>query len=269
MAHTNDISKLLVTDTPVYEVIVLSALGSTPRDAGSWMLVSAAHSWGTIGGGQLEKIALEKVVELIAEDRREAHDDIPLGPDIGQCCGGRVGLRYIRLSQTAKDAIKTRVEKEITNQPHLYIFGAGHTGRALALCCELLPVRCIVVDQREDEMALLPKTIEKRLTALPEVELKSAPAGSAFVVMTHDHALDFLITFEALARQDAAYVGMIGSKTKRAKFKSWIEENGPQNPIDALQCPMAAHAKGDKRPAVIASVIAAEIMVAFARVNGS
>ena len=265
MAYTHDIAKLLDIDAPVYEVAVDSAQGSTPREAGSWMLVSQTHSWGTIGGGRLENIAIEKVAELILGNSPTARIDLPLGPEIGQCCGGRVSLTLTKLDHPAKAAVKARVAAEISQRPHVYIFGAGHTGRALAQFCAMLPVRCIVVDSRSEELSLVSKSVEQRLSALPEAELSNAPANSAFVVMTHDHALDFLICSDALARQDAAYVGMVGSRTKRAKFLSWTQENLNGLSTDALHCPMAAHAKLDKRPEVLAAHIAAEIMSSFAQ----
>ncbi len=73
----------------------------------------------------------------------------------------------------------------------------------------------------------MPAGVETRLTPVPEEMVRSAPPGAAFVVLTHDHALDFLIVAEALKRKDAAYVGMIGSKTKKATFRSWYSEDRP------------------------------------------
>ena len=80
--------------------------------------------------------------------------------------------------------------------------------------------------------------------------------------MTHDHALDFLIAGEALARRDAAYVGMVGSKTKRAKFSSWyLQQGGDEDTLERLILPIGAQGLGDKRPSVIAALAAAEIIV--------
>ena len=111
----------------------------------------------------------------------------------------------------------------MAERPHVYVFGAGHVGDALAMALSLVPVRIVLVDTREDELsASTVPGIETCLTAMPEAVVRDAPAGSAFVILTHDHALDFLIAAEALRRDDAAYVGMIGSKTKRATFKNWL-----------------------------------------------
>jgi len=98
------------------------------------------------------------------------------------------------------------------------------------------------------------------LTALPEAAIRGAEPGAAFVIATHDHGLDFLLAAEALARGDAAYVGMIGSATKRAAFASFARARG----VDParLVCPIGGPG-GDKRPAVIAALTAAELMRAL------
>jgi xanthine dehydrogenase accessory factor len=96
--------------------------------------------------------------------------------------------------------------------------------------------------------------------------VRSAPAGAAFVVLTHDHALDFLIVAEALKRTDAAYVGMIGSKTKKATFRSWYLKSAGGSEADfvRLVSPIGGDTVKDKRPAVIAALAAAEIMTVLA-----
>jgi xanthine dehydrogenase accessory factor len=111
----------------------------------------------------------------------------------------------------------------------------------------------------------MPETVEARLTPMPEAVVREAPAGSAFAILTHDHALDFLIVAEALKRNDAAYVGMIGSKTKKATFKSWFlkSADGSEAEFNHLVSPIGGNAVKDKRPPVIAALAAAEIMTAL------
>ena len=89
-------------------------------------------------------------------------------------------------------------------------------------------------------------------------------------MLTHDHALDFLIAREALARGDAAYVGMIGSRTKRVSFERWLRraEDGAAADTGALVCPIGAAGRPDKRPEVIAAFVAAEIMRTHRRLAG-
>ena len=126
-----------------------------------------------------------------------------------------------------------------------------------------MPVNPIVIDNREDQIALCPDGVEKHLLALPEEDIRSAPDASVFVIVTHDHALDFLLAREALQRGDAAYVGMIGSKTKRGRFSNWLrQECGPDaaRMLEELVCPIGAGGVADKRPEIIAAMVAAEII---------
>lgn len=245
-------------------VEVTEAKGSTPREQGAWMLVSSSSILGTIGGGQLEFLAIAKARELIAENLASGALDIPLGPEIGQCCGGRVGLDISIVDEARQSELLRRAEAEDAARPHVYLFGGGHVGHALAAALALLPVRVIVVETRAEALEGLPPEVERKLTPVPEEQVRTAPAHSAFLVLTHDHALDFLIVSEALAREDAAYVGMIGSKTKKATFKSWYLKNGGDEARFArLVTPIGGEAVRDKRPEVIAAMAAAEVMAAL------
>jgi xanthine dehydrogenase accessory factor len=239
-----------------------SVRGSSPREQGTFMLVGQEAIFGTIGGGALEYMVIYHARKLIAEGRAEAAMDVPLGPEIGQCCGGRVGVSLHFADAMTRAKLAERIADDDAKASHVYIFGAGHVGRVLAQILALLPVKVEVIDTRREELALLAPEIAHRLVAMPEFVVRSAPPGSAFVIVTHDHALDFLIANEALARQDAAYVGMVGSKTKRAKFSSWfIEQGGDAAQLERVILPIGAQGIGDKRPSVIAALAAAEVMV--------
>ncbi|MER8901135.1 xanthine dehydrogenase accessory protein XdhC [Mesorhizobium sp. M0772] len=310
-------------------VEVASTKGSTPREKGAFMLVSQAATFGTIGGGQLEYIAIDKARQMVgsspsplwggsggggggggprppppppggggADDRAKpprfadaatrrpltdpphkgegkearigfdevcATLDVPLGPEIGQCCGGRVEvlIRVVDAALTAE--LIAAAEAEEAHLPHVYIFGGGHVGRALASTVALLPMRGVVIETRAEALEGMPETVETRLTPMPEAEVRNAPAGTAFAILTHDHALDFLIVAEALKRDDAAYVGMIGSKTKRATFRNWFLKSaeGTEAEFARLVSPIGGDAVKDKRPPVIAALAAAEIMTAL------
>jgi len=236
--------------------------GSSPREQGTFMLVGPDAIFGTIGGGALEYMVIEHARRLIAEGRAEAAMDVPLGPEIGQCCGGRVSVVLRHADAALRRVLLERVGAEEARLPHVYVFGAGHVGRVLARILLLLPVKVEVIDTRGEELDALPPEVPRRRVAMPEAVVRAAPRGSAFVILTHDHALDFLIAQEALARTDAAYVGMVGSRTKRAKFASWFAEQGGDGAaLDRLVLPIGAQGLGDKRPAVIAALAAAEIMV--------
>jgi xanthine dehydrogenase accessory factor len=158
-------------------------------------------------------------------------------------------------------------EVEEAHLPQVCIFGGGHVGQALAAAIALLPVHAIVVETRADALEGMPEAVDTRLTPMPEEMVRQARPGAAFVVLTHDHALDFLIVAEALKRGDAAYVGMIGSKTKKATFKNWFLKTagGNEAEFSRLVSPIGGDAVKDKRPRVIAALAAAEIMTALAQ----
>lgn len=270
-AFKDDIRAFLGTRSQVMLVEVSNVAGSAPRDAGTWMLVARDAIFGTIGGGQLEYMAIDQARKLLcgalgAPDKPDM--DVPLGPEIGQCCGGRVGLKLQRVDPHLAASLIANVDAEIAMRPQVYVFGAGHVGDALSSALALLPLRVVLVDTREQELINSQATgIETCLTALPEQVVRTAPAGSSFIILTHDHALDFLIVSEALARKDAAYVGMIGSKSKRATFRSWYlkeaeEQNQARDNFSRLVCPVGGETVKDKRPSVIAALVAAEVLTA-------
>lgn len=247
---------------PFVLVNVDTAAGSAPRDAGTWMLVSPKRIFRTIGGGQLEKLAIDKARDLISSGGGKlVHLKVPLGPEIGQCCGGSVVVSLQLLAEAEIDRIAARLEEELAGLPHVYVFGAGHVGNALCEALSLLPVRPVLIDSRHEELQTAAPGIETRLVALPESVVREAVPGSAYVILTHEHSLDFLIAREALARSDAAYVGMIGSKTKLASFRNWISrDTGKAVDIDRLVCPIGGARVRDKRPEVIAALVAAELV---------
>ena len=247
---------------PFVLVNVDAAAGSAPRDAGTWMLVSPKRIFRTIGGGQLEKLAIEKARDLIGSgSSRPVHLNVPLGPEIGQCCGGSVHVSLKPLADSDIDRIAAELEEELAGLPHVYVFGAGHVGNALCEALGLLPVRPVLIDTRNEELQSAPPGVETRLVAMPESIVRDAVPNSAYVILTHEHSLDFLIAKEALARSDAAYVGMIGSQTKLASFRNWIRRDaGTAVDIERLVCPIGGARLRDKRPEVIAALVAAELV---------
>ncbi|KAA1180131.1 xanthine dehydrogenase accessory protein XdhC [Rhizobium tropici] len=259
-----DIRDFLRRESASILVEVTGVAGSAPRDTDAWMLVSERAIFATIGGGTLEYMAIDQARRALRSGLTAEPINVPLGPEIGQCCGGRVGLAFTALNPELANDLIARSDREMAARPHVYVFGAGHVGDALAAALSLAPLRVVLVDTREDELTAsnVPR-IETCLTAMPEAVVRDAPAGSSFVILTHDHALDFLIAAEALKRNDAAYVGMIGSKTKRATFRNWLSrETGQAELFDRLICPIGGTAVKDKRPTVIATLAAAEIMTA-------
>lgn len=229
------------------------------------MLVAADAVFGTIGGGQLEFMAIDHARALMAGDVLPATLDIPLGPEIGQCCGGRVTLAFTTVDDAVAGDLLARAGHERANASEVYLFGAGHVGRALATALAPLPFRVTVIETRVIDAALLPAGVTLRHVALPETEVAGIREGGAAVILTHDHALDFLIAREALARTDLAYVGMVGSATKRATFGSWLAREGDDPAmLERLTLPIGGAAVKDKRPAVIAALVAAELLTVLA-----
>ncbi len=270
---TESLKAFLDATDEVALVEVAQAKGSTPREAGASMIVSPKAIHGTIGGGQLEFMAIDQARQMLAQASSpskakevRATLDIPLGPEIGQCCGGRVEIAIRLVDEALKSELIRSSEAEDARLPHIHVFGGGHVGQALAGALSLLPVKTTIVETRAEALEGMPAGVETRLTSVPEEMVRSAPVGAVFVVLTHDHALDFLIVAEALKRKDAAYVGMIGSKTKKATFRSWYLKSAAGNEADfaRLVSPIGGDLVKDKRPTVIAALAAAEIMTALA-----
>lgn len=244
-------------------VRVVEAKGSTPRDADAWMLVSASGLFGTIGGGRLELEAIDQA-RTVLSGSPATNMALPLGPAIGQCCGGHVTLSFEVIPRSRFGEIETLVTREDAANPEVWLFGGGHVGRALARALLLLPVKVHVAETRADEMALTPDGATRHLTVLPESLVASIAPRAAVIVLTHDHALDFLIVSTALERDDLAQIGMIGSDTKRATFTSqYLREGGDKRRLERLICPIG-HKIPDKRPEAIAATVAAEIIAALA-----
>lgn len=258
--QVTELARFLGAQGAVVRVALTRVRGSSPREAGTEMFVAPAAVYGTIGGGQLEHRAIEAARAMLRDGVLTTAMNVPLGPEIGQCCGGRVEMALTRMRGSDKRAALRRAGAEARALPHVYVLGAGHVGRAIALQLQHMPVRCILIDPRAQELALCEAAVETRLSVMPEMDITAAPPGSPFVVLTHDHGLDFLLTAAALARGDAAYVGMIGSATKRAKLKSWMRAQGGLAGFDQLICPIGASGSRDKRPSLIAAFVVAEIM---------
>jgi len=252
---------LLLGEAPLVRVRIARVEGSSPREVGAWMVVTPGALAGTIGGGAMEYAGIDRARRMLALGEDATRADVTLGPESGQCCGGRVLLAFDLLDAAGRAAALSEVEAAEAARPGVLIFGAGHVGRALARALEPLPVRAVLIDNRAEELALA-EGLAQRPTAFPEAEIAGAAPGAAVVIATHDHGLDFLLAGEALARGDLAYVGMIGSRTKRARFASWARAHAVGAEMARLTCPMAAGAPADKRPEVIAAFVATEVMAA-------
>lgn len=249
---------------PTILIEVTATKGSVPREVGTFMLVSATDIWGTIGGGNLEFAAIDAARDMLATGKRSQAMTFTLGPDSGQCCGGVVDLVLSVADGPTIKSLGERLAREQSAYPDVYLFGAGHVGKALASALKPLPLHTVMVETRREELEALEPGTETRLVAMPESLVGEIRPGGAVVILTHDHSLDFLIGAEALKRDDLAYVGMIGSKTKRGVFAHWLGRAGYDSAMaERLVLPIGASRVNDKRPEVIAALVAAELLVAL------
>lgn len=232
-------------------VTIIEERGSTPRNSGSKMVVSDDRIYETIGGGHLEFKAMEIAREMLRTRSQDTRlERFSLGASLGQCCGGATVLLFEPMGQP---------------QAHIALFGAGHVGRALAPLLASLPCKVRWIDSRENEFpASIPAGVEKVVNDEVVDEVGRMPAGSYFIVMTHNHQLDLELTAAILKRNDFAYYGLIGSKTKRVKFEHRLRDRGfAAETVQRMRCPMGiAEVKG-KLPAEIAISIAGEIIATY------
>lgn len=282
-------------------VTVLATEGSAPRGPGTRMLVSGKRCEGTIGGGSLEFQAIEQARAILALPAGSWRiQDFPLGPLLGQCCGGRVRLLVEHVDTTElawldqadegrtliSRLTRTHVERRIGDEREagrlqargerpamgamfserigeyrrpLYLFGAGHVGQAIAAHAEKLPFRLAWFDTRPIFGSIA------GVTLVPEPSIENcvgdAPEDAAIVILTHDHALDYRLTRAALSRSPVAFVGLIGSETKRARFHSRLTRDGLTDTARAnLTCPIGIAGIGGKEPDVIAIATLAQLL---------
>ena len=236
---------------PCTQVLVVGAEGSAPREIGARMIVAEGRlAFGTIGGGNLEHLAIERATELAADPRAAAESvAYPLSEKAGQCCGGRVTLLYEPFPWT---------------RASLVVFGAGHVAQAIGGLADYLDLDVTLIDPRsEDE--LQPPLPQDRPYAVdfvdsPEEEIDAIPPDARVLVMTHSHALDQDIIARALARGTFPYLGLIGSDRKWARFRSRLLQRGiTEEQLATVRCPIGV-TKGSKEPRAIAISVAAELL---------
>ena len=298
---------------PCALVTVARADGSTPREAGARMGVTGDSGfYGTIGGGTLEFEAIRKAIDAVQTGARAfALRTVSLGPDLGQCCGGRVEVaievitraaleeaRHFARLETAGETFTTealvtdrglrqrRIRKEMSSRPFvvetdgrdgehvvverfgascrpLYLFGAGHVGKAVMLALAPLPFEITWIDSRAQQFpGPVPANVRKVASPNPAAELDRAPDGAFILAMTHSHALDEEIMARALLQQRFSYCGVIGSQTKRARFQKRLKSRGLNDTLIAdMVCPVGVSDVKSKQPAAIAAGIAVELLI--------
>ncbi len=244
---------------PAIVVEVTRALGSVPRAAGTRMLVAMADVVGTIGGGHLELEAIARAREMLrTRELVPRTEHFPLGPALGQCCGGAVTLSLAPLDAAALAAWPTEAPRF-----HLQLYGAGHVGRAIVRA--LAPLNVVVdwIDERDAEFpSALPAQVRKVCVDAVEAEVRDAPPNACYLVLTHQHDLDLRIAEAILRRDDFAFFGLIGSATKRQRFIRRFEQRGvAPSAIARMTCPIGLPGLSGKEPEVIAASVVGQLLL--------
>ncbi len=154
------------------------------------------------------------------------------------------------------------LERNVESRGDILLIGAGHVGKALAEVLSPLPFTLTWADNRPEQF---PDDIAAgiRIHCTPHLEqaVDAAAAGTIFLVMTYSHDLDYALCARVLKRGDFRYLGLIGSKTKRARFEKTMTDLGiDQTVIDRLVCPIGLPGIDSKQPTVIAVATAAQLL---------
>lgn len=316
-----DLATRLEAGQPQVLVTVGHTQGSTPRDTGARMWVSADFIVNTIGGGHLEWKAIAFAREMLARTGPQHNvERYPLGPGLGQCCGGVVWLtfeyldsqdalwctqiadalasgesvkRIVNLASaggtdfsTVQDAsagvtllrlsgdergLATRLDiqqsrlTDVWSAPakHVVVCGAGHIGHAIVRLLADLPVRVIWLDPRDD---CWPTRVPVNVQILQgdQDDIPDLPQQAYWLVLTHNHALDLAIIDSVFLHKSFAFMGLIGSKTKRARFTSRLGQRHDPLTVERLCCPIGIVATSSKQPAAIAVSVVAQLLGLFA-----
>jgi xanthine dehydrogenase accessory factor len=294
------LASALAAHGPVVRVVVAEARGSVPREVGAAMIVSADGQAGTIGGGALEWEAVARA-RAVLSGGADRLDRIALGPGVGQCCGGAVTLlterwdarraagltgevvarpapggsvepplRVRRRLQAARGEGQIpraglidgwMVEPVVRAMREVWIWGAGHVGRAIVAV--LAPLPDVAVTWVDTAAARFPEVIPDGVTRLvaadPAAAAAHAPQAAEHYVLTYSHALDLALC-HALLTRGFARCGLIGSATKWARFRRRLGELGhAETEVGRIRCPIGNPALG-KHPQAIAVGVATELL---------
>jgi xanthine dehydrogenase accessory factor len=251
---------------PAVRIVVSKMQGSGPRDAGTWMAVTADGLLGTIGGGKLEFDAVADARALLAGGAVAAERRFALGPSLGQCCGGVVWLRYELLRPGDTDRVRAELLDAMCGHMPVALFGGGHVGLAIVSVLGTLPVRTHWIDSREEIFpAGLPVNVRVEHSEPVHAAVPTLEAGSHVLIMSFSHAEDLDILAECLRRRreraDLPFIGLIGSKSKWATFRHRLEARGlSAAELAGVTSPIGVSGVVGKEPEVIAVAVAAQLM---------
>jgi xanthine dehydrogenase accessory factor len=258
--------RLRAAREPAVLVTLATVRGHAPRRAGAKMVVSATSAWGSIGGGNVEALAIERARAQLANAAAapelmtvELSERAP-SEHGAQCCGGKV----------------TVLLEPLPTVPAVAIFGTGHVGLELARILARHDIELHLIDTRPDmlsesRLAVLADAVATvhvhRVPVLPESVFGELPAGTHVLIMTHDHAEDVALCDAALRREDVGSIGLIGSSGKWARFRRRLADEGGHDArtIARITTPIGLPDISGKEPATIAVSVAANLLRTFER----
>jgi xanthine dehydrogenase accessory factor len=237
-------------------VTVVDKTGSGPAVSGTKMIVyQDGHSSGTVGGGNLEALAIEKAQQLIKEKQNALEtysmDDQSGGKKTGMICGGKATLFFEYFSPGK----------------HVYIFGAGHIGRALTYHLKPLPWHVTVIDDRPEVLAELRDADEKILTPFEDaLKKRHLPSGAFFLIATYGHQHDEKV-LQSIYKADLkpAYVGMVASAKKKKTMETALKKTVPDADLSNFYIPVGLNTGGTLPQEIAISIVAEMQSVAYGK----
>lgn len=263
MAWLKAVERLRSSREPGVLVTVASVRGHAPREAGAKMVVAADRTWGTVGGGNLEAVAITRARSILLEGAGQPEllpvalsDKAPYQHGV-QCCGGEVLLLLEPLPLV----------------PAVAIFGMGHVGLEVARILARHDLELHLVDSRPEQVTperlsplddVLARVHVHHMPVLPELALAELPPGAHILIMTHDHAEDAALCDAALRTPQLGSIGLIGSAGKWARFRRKLADEGhAEEVIGRIASPIGLPGFSGKDPATIALSVAAALVRTF------
>jgi len=234
-------------------VTLIRITGSTPRNSGTKMVVTSDEFFDTIGGGHLEFKATQFAHVLLNNEQNAQYiEHFELGSQLGQCCGGTATVLFECFAATGVN---------------IMLFGAGHVGQALMPMLTALPCQTSWVDSRVSQFPAHAKHFNNTqiiVSESPEDEVATMPANSYFIVMTHNHQMDFDISQAILKRGDFTYLGLIASDTKWRRFKQRYKHRDIDEAlVNRMHCPIGLPEVSGKLPMEVAISVAGQIISCY------
>lgn len=230
-------------------VTLISSAGSTPRNSGTKMVITADSIYDTIGGGHLEHQVIKKAKLLLAENQQTQYvEHYPLSSKLGQCCGGATNVLF---------------EVLVDHTQTLAVFGAGHVAKALIPIASKLPLKIKWFDPRPEMFADLAvsQNVEPIVMDDSDEAIGNLGLNPWVLILTHNHQLDFDIVCASLKRTDINFIGMIGSDTKAKRFKTRLAHREyNQSQVDRLISPVGDLSVPGKHPIEVAVSISAQLI---------